>query len=111
VEAARLLVRTDVGAPALDDLASASMLAEGLALNEQSRATLSAQIFSAAVQQVTARGVAPSTTIRILGQPLEERSLRAGLERSLRSLARFVEGEERIGLVDRANLARARTLI
>jgi serine/threonine-protein kinase PknG len=111
VEAARLLVRTDVGPPALDDLASASMLAEGLPLSEQSRAMLSAQIFSAAVQQVSARAVAPSTTTKILGQPLEERSLRAGLERSLRAMARFAEGEERIKLIDQANSARPRTLV
>ena len=49
--------------------------------------------------------------IKILGQPVDERTLRFGLENSYRSLARLVNGEERIQLIDLANLARPRTLV
>jgi serine/threonine-protein kinase PknG len=48
--------------------------------------------------------------IQVLGSPLEENRLRAGLETSLRSMARMVTGDERIHLVDEANQARPRTL-
>jgi hypothetical protein len=46
----------------------------------------------------------------VLGVPLEEDALRAGWERSLRAMAQFAEGREKIRLVDRANQVRPRTL-
>jgi hypothetical protein len=48
---------------------------------------------------------------RILGQPLESRSLSQGLESAFRSMAQFVPDGERIRLVDQANQVRPRTLI
>jgi serine/threonine-protein kinase PknG len=48
----------------------------------------------------------------VLGYELTERSLRTGLERAYRSLARSAEtADERIWLVDRANMVRPRTLV
>ena len=111
VEAARVLVRSERGAPAADDLAAASALVESLSLQGRSRFLVSGEIFGAAVEGVRARGLAPSAGTKILGQPLEESSLRLGLESSLRSMARFASGEERIRLVDEANRMRPRTLI
>jgi serine/threonine-protein kinase PknG len=49
--------------------------------------------------------------VKILGYPLEENPLRFGLERSLRAMARLVDGDARIELVDRANRVRPRTVI
>ena len=72
---------------------------------------MSGEIFGAAVEGVRTRGVAASADTKILGQSLEEGSLRLGLESSLRSMARFASGEERIRLVDEANQMRPRTLI
>jgi len=124
VEAARLLVQRDpaIPAPTLEDLASASSLAESLPLAGMSKWTLQSLIFSAAVTAAGPRTVASrngaengagltNPDLRILGQPLEGRSLGQGLESALRSMARFVAGDERIRLVDQANQVRPRTLI
>jgi serine/threonine-protein kinase PknG len=59
---------------------------------------------------VTAQALAPSTAVTLLGQPLEERALRQGLEKVLRSLAHLATGAEKIRLVDEANRVRPRTL-
>jgi serine/threonine-protein kinase PknG len=113
VEAVRIFVRRDQAPPTLEDLSSASTLAEGLPLSEVNRNTLKAEIFAAAVEQAGKKRL-PSTNgaagMKILGQPLAERPLRLGLESSLRTLARFSTGEERIRLVDQANQVRPRTL-
>jgi serine/threonine-protein kinase PknG len=115
VEAARMLVRkSGVGSePSLEDLASASAVAEGLTLGDRARFTLSSQIYTAAVEQIGSKAARGKGTpgLKILGQPLEERPLRAGLESSLRSMARFLAGEERIKLVDQANTVRPRTFV
>ena len=111
VEAARVLVRSERGAPAADDLAAASALVESLSLQGRSRFLLSGEIFGATVEGVRTRAVVASASTKILGQPLEESSLRLGLESSLRSMARFASGDERIRLVDEANRMRPRTLI
>jgi serine/threonine-protein kinase PknG len=51
-------------------------------------------------------------TTLVLGNDLDERGLRLGLERSYRTLARLAQvGEERIELVERANRYRPRTWV
>jgi serine/threonine-protein kinase PknG len=114
VEAARALVYQDaeLPVPSLEDLVSASALAEGLALDGMEKFALASQILASAVTVVTS--AAPKQSApgwKILGQPVEERSLRFGLENSYRSMARLVNGEERILLIDRANLARPQTMV
>ena len=113
VEATRMLVRSIDGAqkPVLEDLGSASALAESLPLDGLDKFTLSAEIYTAAVAQIGTRPAGTSNGMKILGQPLEDRSLRTGLENSLRSMARFVNGDERISLIDQANAVRPRTLL
>ena len=50
--------------------------------------------------------------MRLLGRPLNETSLRRGLEEALRSLARLEpDRQKQIALVDRANQVRPVTLI
>jgi serine/threonine-protein kinase PknG len=111
VEATHMLVRKGPGERALEDLASASALAETLSLDGLDKFVLSSQIFKAAVEQIGASAAKSKKGLTILGQPMEERPLRVGLESSLRSMARFMTGEERIRLVDEANAVRPRTLI
>lgn len=111
VEAARLLVGKEQGAPKLDDLAAASALAESLSLDRMSKFTLSSQILAAAVDEVGSQAVRSNAEFRILGQPLQEKPLRLGLESALRSMARMMTGDERIRLVDQANQVRPRTLV
>ena len=112
IEAAHLLVRRAEGAqgPALEDLAAASALADGLSLGEVNKFTLQSQIFSAAVGEMGSRKLAAAAGTSLFGQPVEENKLRAGLENALRARARFVVGEERVRLVDEANAMRPRTL-
>jgi serine/threonine-protein kinase PknG len=109
IEAARILFSRDLAAPKIDDLEAASTVAESLSLAGMARFTLASQIFSAAVEGVGSRSIAASPGTKILGRPLEETSLRLGLESSLRSMAALVSGEERIRLVDRANQVRPRS--
>jgi serine/threonine-protein kinase PknG len=114
VEATRLLVRKDLQTPRIEDLAAASVVAETLALEAVGKLTLTTQILTAAVEQVSASPAVagqPPKDLRIMGRPVEERQLRLGLESTLRDLARFMAEEERIRLVDRANQVRPRTII
>jgi serine/threonine-protein kinase PknG len=116
VEAARTLVFRDkqFPKPVLEDLVSASVLAESLSLDGREKFTLASQILASAVEVAALTATAPNPAvqgIKILGQPVDERTLRFGLENSYRSLARLVNGEERIQLIDLANLARPRTLV
>jgi serine/threonine-protein kinase PknG len=110
IEAARILIRRDQTAPGPSELAEASSLAESLSLDGMSKFKLSSQILGAALDVVSTRAVKENGSIKVLGSPLQEVRLRAGLESSLRSMARLVSGEERIRLVDRANQVRPRTL-
>jgi serine/threonine-protein kinase PknG len=112
IEAARILVQRDgkFPSPMLEDLTSASAMAESLALDGMENYVLASQILASAVE-FAASGKPAANGAKILGQPVEERSLRFGLENSYRSMARLATGEERIVLIDQANLARPRTFI
>ena len=111
IESARTLIRQDHNAPSADELAAASSVAESLSLEGMSKFTLASQILAAALNLLLAQKVKENDTIRLLGSPLRETRLRAELETTLRSMARLVNGEERIHLVDQANQVRPRTLI
>jgi len=111
IESARTLIRQDHNAPSADELAAASSVAESLSLEGMSKFTLASQILAAALNLLHAQQVKENDTIRLFGTPLQETRLRAELETTLRSMARLVNGEERIHLVDQANQVRPRTLI
>jgi serine/threonine-protein kinase PknG len=110
IEAARTLIRRDHTAPGAGELAEAAALAERLPLEGMSKFTLRSQILSAALEAVLSRAVKENPAVKLLGSPLQEIGLRAGLEDSLRAMARLAAGEERIRLVDRANQVRPHTL-
>ena len=74
------------------------------------RFRLSSQILETALHLMLSRQIKADNTIRIFGQPLEERLMRTGLERSLRSMAQLVTGDARVSLVDKANQVRPRSL-
>jgi hypothetical protein len=59
---------------------------------------------------VTSGALRPNPAIKILNRSLEENDIRAGMEQSYRAMARLVDEEDRILLVDRANAIRPRTL-
>jgi serine/threonine-protein kinase PknG len=110
IEAARILTGHAGAPPSAEELADASAAIENLALDPADRRLLEELVYGSALDLVLSRAVAPSAAVRILGQPLNEDNLRAGLERSYRGMARLAEGREKIRLVDRANRVRPRSL-
>jgi serine/threonine-protein kinase PknG len=121
VEATRALLGAERDGSALDDLCSASSIAEALGLDGRDRCVMESQIYQAAILELTARrkgqkdtggaGARVTAGTKILGQPMAERPLRLGLEHSLRTMARFADGDERVRLIDEANRVRPRTLV
>lgn len=107
IDAARSLIQRN---PAPADLAQASRLAESLTLDGMNRLRLHGQILSTAVEVLATGKAKPNRSVKILGCEFEENPLRFGLEKSFRSMAQLVNGEDRIQLVDRANQVRPRTL-
>ncbi|MEV0091613.1 tetratricopeptide repeat protein [Streptomyces sp. NPDC050738] len=111
------LRRRNPDEPLLDDLRAAAAQVEalqGFGLDAVRREQLSTEVLGTALDWVLSGGrggqVVESATL--LGQSLDERGLRLGLERSYRVLARLAQrGEERIDLVERANRFRPRTWV
>ncbi|MDF3291259.1 serine/threonine-protein kinase [Streptomyces silvisoli] len=104
--------------PLFDDLTAASGQVEklgALGLDAVRREELATEVLGSALDWVLAgRHGTPSGTVQValLGNAVEERELRFGLERSYRVLARLAQrGEERIELVERANRFRPRTWV
>ncbi|MEU1267145.1 tetratricopeptide repeat protein [Streptomyces sp. NPDC005799] len=115
---ARLRQRTAVAsdAPFLEDLTAAAGQVEALdayGLDPARREQLSAEVLGSALDWILSGGQgSASADRRVLGNDLDERGLRFGLERSYRTLARLARGgEERIDLVERANRYRPRTWV
>ncbi|MYW65780.1 tetratricopeptide repeat protein [Streptomyces sp. SID8379] len=108
------------GVPLLDDLTAAAGQVEALdafGLDAVRREQLSTEVLGTALdwvlsgRQGSGQPAGPVRTV-VLGNDLDERGLRLGLERSYRTLARLAQrGEERIELVERANRYRPRTWV
>ena len=113
VAAARALVDpTGTPAPGVDDLTLACTTVDRLALDGEQRAGLSRDLFDAALMLLDSGQIDADPSVTVLGEPLTERRMRCGLERSYRALARLAAtAEERIRLVDQANEVRPRSLV
>ncbi|MBF2063455.1 MAG: tetratricopeptide repeat protein [Calothrix sp. C42_A2020_038] len=98
-------------APVVKELQAASKVVEELTLDGIERHRLAKQVLETALNLVTSKQLSPSSTISILGEPLEEVHLRKGLEIALRNMAHLSKGEEKIQLVDEANRVRPRTWV
>ncbi|MEU9338209.1 tetratricopeptide repeat protein [Streptomyces sp. NPDC048290] len=105
--------------PFLDDLSAAAGQVEALnayGLDATRRERLATEVLGSALDWILSegRGSAPPAAggRTLLGNGLDERGLRFGLERAYRTLARLAPGgEERIDLVERANRYRPRTWV
>jgi len=96
--------------PTIRDLVAAGSILEGLDVDSEQRAKLTAELLQVALRLTHDGAAAGSGSASLLGCRLEERDLRFGLERSYRTLARRAAARgERIALVDRANQVRPRT--
>jgi serine/threonine-protein kinase PknG len=92
------------------DLLDASARLERLGLDIGRQARLAVETLEAALEW--AGDGRPPGTGRVVGHELTERSLRFGLERAYRTLAKVAQDPDtRIALVDRANAVRPRTLV
>ena len=111
VEGARAMIANGRVSPTLEDLVNAAGTLETLAVEPAERDRLCAQVFSVALRALQTKAAKPSASVCILGCLFQETPIRAGLERSLRSLAQHSAPEERIRLVDEANRVRPRTLL
>jgi serine/threonine-protein kinase PknG len=110
VESARILVDRDRTSPNIQELQKASAAIEALTLEGMDRHRLAQQVLETALHLVTSKSLTPRSDLAILGQSLQEVSLRQGLEKVLRSMAHLSTGDEKIRLVDAANKVRPKTL-
>jgi serine/threonine-protein kinase PknG len=112
LSAARALIKADgTNALALADLARADATLAHLKLTGEQQASMTRELFEAALQLLRTLRIRPDPGTTILGEPMTEERLRLGLERAYRTLARLASTpDERIGLIDRANQARPRTM-
>ncbi len=110
--AARALIEVDgTTLPDLTDLARADATVAHLNLSGEQRASLTRELYEAALDLLRTGRIHPDPKTTLLGEPVTEVRLRLGLERAYRALARLAPtAAERIRLIDRANQARPRTL-
>jgi serine/threonine-protein kinase PknG len=102
---ASILATSGGGLPAL---AAAMSSVEAITIDPVDRATLSVDVYGAALREVLANG--PRTDVHIGGHPATEQPLRSGLEAAYRELAGHTpDRAERIRLVDLANGVRGWT--
>ena len=110
VTATRLMIDGRQSAPGPQDFQAASEALGSIALDAADKFKLQRHLLETAIYQISQKKLPPSPQVQLIGMPLEERSLRFGLEKCLRELAHLIEGEEKIKLIDMANRARPRTL-
>jgi serine/threonine-protein kinase PknG len=111
VETARALAAKTKPVPCAEELAAASAMIEAMSVGASERHRLAHMIYRTALDLVLSRALPPNPALRILGRPLQEDYLRAGLEQSCRALARMADGGAKIRLVDEANRVRPRTFL
>ena len=93
-------------------LVSAGAILDGLTLEAIRHHRLAVEVLTVGLHLTSSASAAAPTEATVLGRPLTESGMRAGLETSYRALARHTATRaERIALVDRANQVRPRTLL
>lgn len=110
VEVARILINKERSAPGTQELKEAATAIEAIALDGIERYRLTKQVLETALELMISKLITPTSSLDILGQPLEEIHLRKGLEKALRGMAHLSSGDEKIRLVDEANRIRPKTL-
>jgi serine/threonine-protein kinase PknG len=94
----------------MDELKHASEVHAALGVDNQATHLLAAELLLKAAQEAEA-GHFPGKGVSLLGCPATPKDLKLGAEKALRRAARFAaDAASLIALVDRANMARPRTL-
>jgi serine/threonine-protein kinase PknG len=97
-------------APSAGQLERASLILDQLYLDPRRRGLMTIELYESSLTALGSGATAGGGTV--LGRPLTESAMRAGLEAELRKLARLAGSvRERNELVDRANRVRRRTLL
>jgi serine/threonine-protein kinase PknG len=105
-----LLQDDDGHEPEIVELQAAGASIQALSLDGEQRELLTADLLRSALHLLENDKVAEDHELRLAGNPLTERDVRLGLERTYRSLARLATtANQRIRLVDWANRVRPRT--
>jgi serine/threonine-protein kinase PknG len=104
------LITSSNGGNRLAELEAASTTLDALELDPEQKAKFKAELLVAALGLVEANGFDRSSGAQLAGCALAPAAIRAGLERTYRSLARAAAtSDQRIELVDQANRVRPRT--
>jgi serine/threonine-protein kinase PknG len=99
------------GAPTIDDLVSASGALDRISGDPFLRAGLSRQVLMAALM-LHRNDPTAGVGVKVAGVTFDEQSLRLGVERACRALAKLSPADaERVALVDEANAYRPKTLL
>jgi serine/threonine-protein kinase PknG len=93
----------------MEELQGAATAVETLTLQGMEHYRLTKQVLETALRLLTARVLTPAASIVLLGQRLEEKQIRLGLEQALRAMAHLAVGNEKLCLVDEANRVRPKT--
>jgi serine/threonine-protein kinase PknG len=105
-----LLEVTPSAAPGAAELSQAAKVIEKLALAGMEGYLLVADMFGTAVQLFEGRKIKPDPKVTLLGQRLDEKHVRAGLEKAYREMALLeTDPAKKVALVDLANQVRPRT--
>jgi serine/threonine-protein kinase PknG len=108
---AHILIRGGSSGPTVEELAGASSVIEKLTLPDEQRAELAVGLLEPALELIIGGATLRTPGVRLLGQPPLETPVRLALERAYRDLAWASVGEEKIRLVDRANMVRPVTAV
>ncbi len=96
--------------PGATELERASKALEALTLDVLERHRFAAEVQGRALELLEAHALPDAPQVRVLGQPLVNASLRSGIEKALRGMARLAtDRAEKTRLVDLANRVRPRT--
>ncbi len=96
--------------PGAAELERASQALEALTLDVMERHRFAAEVQGRALELMEAHALPDAPQVRVLGQPLANASLREGIEKALRGMARLAtDRAEKIRLVDLANQVRPKT--
>ena len=109
VQTARCLVAATRTPPKDVDLSHAAKVAESLTLDLYHRGEVQAEILRTALRLVRLRQLKANGSGKLFGWSLAEKDLRLALEKTLRSMAQLVSGDQRVDLVDQANQVRPYT--
>ena len=109
---AATLIREKPTKPGPGELERASTTIEALTLEGVERLALARDVLATALSLLRSGHLAPAPLVKLLGHPLDEANLRAGLEHAYRGLARLTDDEDqKVALLDLANQVRPRSFV